>query len=100
MAVRNSSPPIFNSYSLLITHHLLGIYNATGQYYRFAAADSASADFKSKAISLVLAGGIAGGILGLQGWESMNQLAVPFLLLAGVVMLWLAALRRRTQIQT
>ena len=43
---------------------VLGIYNATGQYYRFAAADSASVDFKSKAISLVLAGGIAGGILG------------------------------------
>ena len=43
---------------------VLGIYNATGQYYRFAAADSASADFKSKAISLVLAGGIAGGVIG------------------------------------
>jgi MFS family permease len=43
---------------------VLGIYNATGQYYRFAAADSASIDFKSKAISLVLAGGIVGGIIG------------------------------------
>jgi MFS family permease len=43
---------------------VLGIYNATGQYYRFAAADSVGADFKSKAISLVLAGGIVGGILG------------------------------------
>ena len=43
---------------------VLGIYNAGGQYYRFAAADSASTDFKSKAISLVLAGGIVGGILG------------------------------------
>ena len=43
---------------------VLGAYNATGQYYRFAAADSAPADFKSKAISLVLAGGIAGGIIG------------------------------------
>lgn len=43
---------------------VLGVYNATAQYYRFAAADSASADFKSKAISLVLAGGILGGILG------------------------------------
>ena len=43
---------------------VLGSYNAAGQYYRFAAADSASADFKSNAISLVLAGGIAGGILG------------------------------------
>jgi len=43
---------------------VLGAYNATGQYYRFAAADSAPADFKSKAISLLLAGGIAGGIIG------------------------------------
>ena len=43
---------------------VLGAYNATGQYYRFAAADSAPAGFKSKAISLVLAGGIAGGIIG------------------------------------
>ncbi|MEO8441120.1 MAG: MFS transporter [Betaproteobacteria bacterium] len=43
---------------------VLGAYNATGQYYRFAAADTASAGFKSRAISLVLAGGIAGGILG------------------------------------
>ncbi len=43
---------------------VLGVYNATAQYYRFAAADSANADFKSKAISLVLAGGIAGGIVG------------------------------------
>lgn len=43
---------------------VLGVYNATGQYYRFAAADSASIDFKSKAISLVMAGGIVGGIVG------------------------------------
>ena len=43
---------------------LIGVYNANGQYYRFAAADSASASFKSKAISLVLAGGIVGGLLG------------------------------------
>lgn len=41
-----------------------GVYNAYGQYYRFAAADVASADFKSTAISLVLAGGLVGGILG------------------------------------
>jgi MFS family permease len=43
---------------------LLGIYNAFGQYYRFAAADAASPDFKAKAISLVLAGGLVGGIIG------------------------------------
>jgi MFS family permease len=41
-----------------------GVYNAYGQYYRFAAADIAPADFKSTAISLVLAGGLVGGILG------------------------------------
>jgi MFS family permease len=55
---------IHNFWLLCAGALVLGVYNATGQYYRFAAADTASADFKSKAISLVLAGGIAGGILG------------------------------------
>ncbi len=41
-----------------------GVYNAYGQYYRFVAADIASTDFRSTAISLVLAGGLVGGILG------------------------------------
>src|SRR5258706_455300 len=41
-----------------------GVYNDVAQYYRFAAADAASADFKAKAISLVLAGGLVGGIVG------------------------------------
>ena len=41
-----------------------GTYNAFGQYYRFAAAEAASADFRPTAISLVLAGGLVGGILG------------------------------------
>ncbi len=45
---------------------VMGIYNASGQYYRFAAADVSGADFKSKAISLVLAGGLVGGVLGPQ----------------------------------
>jgi len=43
---------------------VFGVYNAYGQYYRFAAADAASGDFKPVAISLVLAGGLVGGILG------------------------------------
>jgi MFS family permease len=43
---------------------VFGVYNAFGQYYRFAAADAASHDFKAKAISLVLAGGLVGGIVG------------------------------------
>ena len=41
-----------------------GVYNAYGQYYRFAAADVASFQFRPTAISLVLAGGLVGGILG------------------------------------
>src|SRR3990172_9152192 len=43
---------------------LFGAQNAAGQYFRFAAADSAAPDFKSTAISLVLAGGLVGGVLG------------------------------------
>ncbi len=43
---------------------VFGGYNAFGQYYRFVAAEVASQDFKATAISLVLAGGLVGGILG------------------------------------
>ena len=43
---------------------LLGVYNAFGQYYRFAAADASPAEFKAKAISFVLAGGLVGGVVG------------------------------------
>jgi MFS family permease len=43
---------------------VFGVYNAFGQYYRFAAADVATPGFKAKAISYVLAGGLVGGILG------------------------------------
>ncbi len=54
---------------------LFGAQNAIGQYYRFAAADSAAPDFKSSAISLVLAGGLVGGILG----PSTSRFAVDLL---------------------
>ena len=43
---------------------VFGVYNAFGQYYRFAAADAASVRFRPTAISLVLAGGLVGGVLG------------------------------------
>ncbi len=42
----------------------IGCYNATGALYRFAAADAVTGDNKARAISLVLAGGILGGLLG------------------------------------
>jgi MFS family permease len=43
---------------------VMGIYTAFGKYYRFAAADAVDGDFRAKAISLTLAGGIVGGIVG------------------------------------
>jgi predicted MFS family arabinose efflux permease len=43
---------------------LHGVYQATAQYYRFAAADLASPTFRPKAISWVLTGGIAAAIFG------------------------------------
>lgn len=56
---------------------LMGMYSAFGQYYRFAAADVASSSFKSKAISLVMAGGIVGGILGPESTKLTRGLLVP-----------------------
>ncbi len=52
-----------------------GVYNAYGQYYRFAAADVATPDFRPTAISLVLAGGLVGGILG----PNLSRLTVELL---------------------
>src|SRR3954464_5100236 len=54
-----------------------GVYNAYGQYYRFAAADASPPDFKATAISLVLAGGLVGGILGPTTSRFTVELAGP-----------------------
>jgi len=43
---------------------VFGVYNAFGQYYRFAAADVAAPHWRSRAISYVLAGGLVGGLVG------------------------------------
>lgn len=43
---------------------VFGGYNAFGQYYRFVAAEVAPPDFRATAVSLVMAGGLVGGILG------------------------------------
>jgi MFS family permease len=67
-----------SSFALLCAgSFLLGIYNAFGQYYRFAAADAASADFKARAISYVLAGGLVGGIVGPEVSKLTIELAQP-----------------------
>lgn len=43
---------------------LIGIFNAFGNYYRFTAADAVDEPHKSRAISLVLAGGVIAAVVG------------------------------------
>ncbi len=43
---------------------MAGYYSANGQLYRFAAAELSAPDFREKAVSLVLAGGLIGAIAG------------------------------------
>lgn len=43
---------------------LLGTFNGFGQFYRFAAADIATEEFRSRAISYVLAGGVLAAVIG------------------------------------
>ena len=56
-----------------------GYYNANGSLYRFAAAELVKPEFKERAISWVLAGGIIGGVVGpnLANW-SRNAMDQPF----------------------
>ena len=56
---------------------VLGVYNAFGQYYRFAAADASPGPWKAKAISLVMAGGLVGGIIGPEMSKHTRDLAQP-----------------------
>jgi MFS family permease len=59
---------------------VIGIYNAIGLQYRFAAAEVAAPADRAKAISLVLAGGIAGGFLGPESARrAMDLFPTPFL---------------------
>jgi MFS family permease len=53
-----------NFWLLCLGTLIWGGYNAYGQYYRFAAADIATPDTRANAISMVLAGGLVGGVLG------------------------------------
>ena len=56
-----------------------GLYGAVSQSYRFAAADGASAAFRPKAVSWVMAGGVFAGVLGPQLVEWTMDIWPPYL---------------------
>ena len=67
--------PIF-----LIGSFLSGIYMSAQGFYRFAATDTASPDFKPKAISYVMAGGLISAIIGPQLVKvTSSSFVIPFL---------------------
>lgn len=78
----------------------LGAASAFGQQYRFAAADAAPPDFRARAISWVLAGGVVTGIVGPQLAIHAQPLipdvplAGPFLALVGLMALTALVLSR------
>jgi MFS family permease len=91
---------LLGSFALLCAGTLiLGVYFAAGQYYRFAAADSVTKEFKSQAISLVLAGGIVGAFIGPQSSRITKDLvaggafAGAFLSLTAFALLTIVILR-------
>lgn len=67
--------PIF-----LLGSLLTGIYMSAHGFYRFAAADTASEGFRPKAISYVMAGGLAAAVIGPQIVKATSQaFVIPFL---------------------
>ncbi len=84
---------IDHNFWLLVTATVVaGYYSANGQLYRFAAAELARSDFREKAVSLVLAGGLIGAVVGPNlAARSRSLLDTPFagayVVLAGVAAL-------------
>ena len=65
---------------LLIGSFCTGIYMSAHGFYRFAAADTASDDFRPKAISYVMAGGLASALIGPQlATASSDLFVVPIM---------------------
>lgn len=80
---------------------IIGIYTAFGLQYRFAAAEVATPANKARAISLVLAGGIVGGVAGPELTRWARDLApVPFLgSFAMLALVAIAALLVQSQVR-
>jgi predicted MFS family arabinose efflux permease len=71
---------------------VIGMFGGFAQYFRFAAADTARPEFKSKAISLVLAGGVIAAIAGPELAKWSNNLFEPILFLGAYVVISALAL--------
>ncbi|MDE2358337.1 MAG: MFS transporter [Betaproteobacteria bacterium] len=80
---------------------IIGVYNAVGLQYRFAAAEVAAPADRARAISLVLAGGVAGGFIGPQTAKLTKDLfATPFQgSFAALAVVALAALAVQSRVQ-
>ena len=64
----------------LVGSYMTGIYMSAQGFYRFAATDTASDDFKPKAISYVMAGGLVSALIGPQLVKvTAEATVVPFL---------------------
>ncbi|SMX41652.1 MFS transporter [Actibacterium lipolyticum] len=70
-----------SSFTLFLLGSLFtGVYMSAQGFYRFAASDTASEEFRPKAISYVMAGGLASAIIGPQLVKLTAQsMVVPFL---------------------
>ncbi len=71
-----------NFWLFLLATFCGGLYAASHNSYRFGAADTASAAFKPKAVSFVMAGGLFAAILGPQLVIFTKDLTPPFLFAA------------------
>src|SRR6266516_2200032 len=69
-----------------------GLYGAVSQSYRFAAADGASVEFRPKAVSWVMAGGVFAGVLGPQLGQWTMDVWPPYLFAFSFLMQALVAL--------